>query len=327
MQLSAILVLCALAACGPDYQVPDPVDNDSSVSGGSQGSGDNNGNNDGGGDNTGGGTGGQQTTPGLLAADGDDAGTYSLITGCGYNYETPDNSGEHASAPFRHIRQRYDDVLKKNVFDFYIHIQNDDDRGLASVKDRQRNEIKTDAKSPKTMVAQEGETLRMTWKFRLPAGMLTTTSFCHIHQLKGIDNSAGNADVGHPMITYTCRSTSEGKQQFQVIYVGRTLEDGTVPGNDYFGKYDLADFLGQWVSVSETVTFSKNGSYHLVIYRVSDGKQLVKIDKTGVDLWRNGTTGLRPKWGIYRSFGNNRSLASQLRDEVLGFADFQIEKL
>ena len=324
MSISALFVLCALVACGPDYQVPDPVENGNTSTG--QPTGNSDGDGGGSGSDSGSGSGGSasQDTGGLLAADGNDDGTYDLITRCGYNYETPDNSGDHASAPFRHIRQRYDNVLQKNVFDFYIHIQNDDDRGLANVKDRQRNEIKTDAKSPESMVAQEGETLRMTWKFRLPAGMLTTTSFCHVHQLKGIDNSAGTADVGNPMITYTCRSTSGGKQQFQVIYVGRT-QDKT--GNVYLGKYDLADFLGQWVSVSETVTFGKNGSYHLVIYRVSDGKELVKIDRTGMDLWRDGTIGLRPKWGIYRSFGDNRSLASQLRDEVLGFADFQVQKV
>lgn len=199
-----------------------------------------------------------------------------------------------------------------------------DAQGLANVTDRQRNEIKTDGKSPAALVAQEGETLRMSWKFCLPEGMKTTTNFCHIHQLKGIDNSDGTADVSMPLITFTCRSLSSGKQQLQVIHVGRT-EDNT--GNEYLAKADLADFLGQWVSVSETVTFAGDGSYHLVIYRMSDGKQLMKVDKEHVDLWRSGTTGLRPKWGIYRSFGQNRSLAGQLRDEILHFADFYIEKL
>ena len=50
-------------------------------------------------------------------------------------------------------------------------------------------------------------------------------------------------------------------------------------------------------------------------------------DRKGIDMWRTGTTGMRPKWGIYRSFGEGRSLESQLRDETLHFADFRIEKL
>jgi len=64
----------------------------------------------------------------------------------------------------------------------------------------------------------------------------------------------------------------------------------------------------------------------LVITRLSDGKQLVKIEDKGRNFWRTGTTGMRPKWGIYRSVGSNGSLRSTLRDEVLLFADFEIEK-
>ena len=266
----------------------------------------------------------QELKEGMLYADGNDEGTYDLILARGYNIEAPDNSGEHATAPFRHIRQHVDEKLGRPVFDFYIHIQNDDDRGKTNITDRQRNEIKTDGKSPASMVAQEGETLRISWKFRLPEGFKTTTKFCHIHQLKGIDNAEGTADVGMPLITFTCRSLSSGKQQFQVIYNGRT-EDNT--GNVFLNKAELADFLGEWVTVTETVKFAKDGSYQLAIYRMSDSKKLVSVEKTGIDLWRNGTTGLRPKWGIYRSFGENRSLASQLRDEVLNFADFYIEKV
>ena len=310
------LALCA--ACSSGFVIPDPVP----------------GGNPGQGEDPSGGTGEesgeiidnppQELKEGMLYADGNDEGTYALILARGYNIEAPDESGAHAQNPFRHIRQHTDAQLGRPVFDFYIHIQNDDDRGKTNITDRQRNEIKTDGKSPAALVAQEGETLRISWKFRLPEGMKTTTKFCHIHQLKGIDNSENTADVGMPLITFTCRSLSSGKQQFQVIYNGRT-EDNT--GNVNYGKADLADFLGQWVTVTETVKFAKDGSYQLVIYRMSDGKQLVKADVPHIDMWRNGTTGLRPKWGIYRSFGENRSLASELRDEVLNFADFYIEKL
>ena len=57
------------------------------------------------------------------------------------------------------------------------------------------------------------------------------------------------------------------------------------------------------------------------------GKQLAKVDGAELDLWRTGCTGMRPKWGLYRNFGEGRSMASQLRDEVLKFADFDIRKL
>ena len=261
---------------------------------------------------------------GMLQADGNDAGTYELIISRGYMYETPDNSGEHASAPFRHIGQSYDSFLKKPVFDFYLHILNDDDRGKANITDRQRNEIKTDSHSPASMVAQRGEKLRITWKFRLPEGMKTTKKFSHVHQLKGIDNKEGTADVGLPLITFTCRSLSSGAQQFQIIHTAGKLEGAA---NTYLAKVNLADFLGEWVSVTETVTCDDKGSYSVVITRLRDNKELVNLNKVSVDLWREGTTGIRPKWGLYRNFGEGRSLAGELRDEVLHFADFRIESL
>lgn len=260
---------------------------------------------------------------GALYADGNDEATYELITRCGYNYETPDASGSHASAPFRHIRQVQDARLKKPVFQFYLHINEDDDRGLPNVKDRQRNEIKTDGHSPASLVAQQGETMHYSWKFKLPLFIKTTTKFAHIHQLKGIDNKEGTADVGLPLITFTLRSTSSGGQQFQIIHTSPTPMGSQAT---YLLKCDLNDFLGEWVEVEEKVKFDANGAYSVSIKRISDKKVLAKIENMPLHLWRDGTTGLRPKWGLYRSFGDKGSLKSQLRDEVLLFADFLIVK-
>ena len=257
---------------------------------------------------------------GTLVADGNDADTYKLITRSGYNYETPDQSGEHAKSPYRHIRQHYDETLGKYVFDFILHIQNDDDRGKTNITDRQRNEIKTDSKSPSDMVAQEGETLQMSWLFCLPQGMKTTSKFSHIHQLKGIDNAAGTADVSQPILTYTVRSVSGG-QQFQVLY--------NAPGasSEYLFRTDLAPFLGEWVRVVETVKFARKGTLSLRIERVRDGSVLAELSGVERDFRRDGAAGLRPKWGLYRNFGEGRSLADQLRDETLMFADFSIIKV
>lgn len=264
----------------------------------------------------------EPSTAGVLRADGNSAGTYALITRCGYNgVEAPDQSGCHTQ--IQHITQSYDEQLGKHVFHFQIHIAQDNDRNIASITDRQRNEIKTDAKSPASMVGQVGETMILKWKFRLPAGMKTTDKFCHVHQLKGIDNAAGTADVGNPVITFTARSLSNGKQQFQVIYVPPTAQGG---GNQYLSKVDLTDFLGEWVEVEERILCHDAGKYQTRITRIRDGKELVSIPSMSVAMWREGTTGMRPKWGIYRSFGSGGSLKAQLRDEILDFADFSIEK-
>lgn len=268
--------------------------------------------------------GGSEPAAGMLVADGDTPGTYALIRRSGYNYETPDISNAHAREPFQHIRQSYDEELGAYVFDFYIHIDIDDDRGLPNITDRQRNEIKTDAKSPASMVGQQGDEMIFRWKFRLPEEMKTTEKFCHLHQIKGIDNAEGTADVGNPLITFTARTLSNGKQQFQVIFVGPSSAS---TGNVYLARADLAEFLGRWVEVEERVVCGMQGSYRVSVKRLDDGRELVSVSETGLAMWREGAAGVRPKWGIYRSFGAGGSLKARLRDEVLRFADFSVEKV
>lgn len=262
-------------------------------------------------------------TEGILRADGDTERTYALITGCGYNYETPDTSNDHAAAPFRHIRQSWDAELQRYVFEFHIHIAIDDDRGKADITDRQRNEIKTDGHSPASMVGQQGDRMVHRWKFRLPEGMRTTQQFCHIHQIKGIDNAAGTADVSMPLITFTARTLSNGKRQLQVIYVPPTDRGG---GNEYLARADLDEFLGEWVEVEERIECGYEGSYEATVRRLRDGRELLRVAPVQAAMWRNGTTGMRPKWGIYRSFGKEGVLKPDLRDEVLLFADFEVKK-
>lgn len=266
-----------------------------------------------------------QQTAGILVADGNDADTYRLIRQCGYEEEVPDNSRDHSSAPFRHITQQEDDVLGRPVFVFHIHAMIDDDRGLADVTDRQRNEIKIGPKSPASLVAQEGETLVMKWKFKLPSGMKTTSKFTHIHQLKGIDNSAETADVALPLITLTCY-TSGGRQVMRLRYDDRTAVDGTSHVTSTLQETDLAPFLGQWVEAEEVARFGGNGAYRITIRRISDGKELFAYSNDNLDMWRTSSAGLRPKWGIYRYIGENREWQTQLRDEQLLFADFSVVK-
>lgn len=266
----------------------------------------------------------QQTT-GFLVADGNSAGTYSLIRSCGFEEEVPDNSRDHSTAPFQHITQQQDAVLGKPVFVFHIHAKIDDDRGKTNITDRQRNEIKTGPKSPASLVAQEGETLTMRWKFKLPEGMLTTKKFSHIHQLKGIDNKEGTADVGHPLMTLTCYSNGSA-QELRLNFEDRTARGDADQKVFVLKKTDLAPFLGEWVEAEEVARFGAEGTYRIVIKRISDGKVLFTYSNSNLDMWRTGSTGLRPKWGIYRYIGDDRTWEDQLRDEQLLYADFSVVK-
>jgi len=48
----------------------------------------------------------------------------------------------------------------------------------------------------------------------------------------------------------------------------------------------------------------------------------LSYSNTNSDMWRNGTTFVRPKWGIYRSLNT----PGDLRDETVLFNDFYIAK-
>lgn len=259
---------------------------------------------------------------GRLIADGNSAQTYKLMRACGFNHECPDSSRNHAAKHFQHITQVMDDELKKPVFVFHIHADIDDDRGKAKINDRQRNEIKTDSKSPASMIGQEGETIVMRWKFKLPEGFATTKKFSHIHQIKGVDNKQHTAEVGPPLLALVCYSKGDkGEQVLRLRHHNRHTNSSTT-----LAETDLAPFLGQWVEAEETITCGENGRYSIIIKRMKDGREMFKYNNENIDMWRTRCAGIRPKWGIYRHLGANRELASQLRDEQIRFADFSIEK-
>jgi acetyl esterase/lipase len=245
------------------------------------------------------------------------------LNAMGIHTESPDSSAYHANNHFTHIVKTFDKELNRDVYSFIIHAKGDDDRGKTEITNRQRNEVKTDNKSPENLWAKEGETLTMKWKMRLPEGMQTTKKFTHIHQLKGIDNRQHTADVGTPLLTLTCYSNSNGKgQQLRLRYNDRNIGSKAVT----LKAADLSDFLGRWVEIEETATFSANGAYSVVIRDVASGKVLFDYSDSGLDMWRTGAEGLRPKWGIYRWLGENREWENQLRDEELRYVDFEVIK-
>lgn len=262
---------------------------------------------------------------GNLVADGNSEQTYQLITASGYMYECPDVSRDHATFPFQHIQQVYDEDLARFAFQFFIHAKIDDDRGIEATTDRQRNEIKTWGKSPSFMVGQSGDSLEIRWKFKLPVGMLTTKKFTHVHQLKGIDNQQGTADVANPLVTFTCCTTGNGdtqRQEMQIRYVNR--EDGSIVR---LAEIDMSLLMGRWVDVVECVRIGEHGCYSLIISDVDTGNVLLRVKPTSCNLWCDKGEGVRPKWGIYRYIGEQRSLENELRDEELRFTDFSIRKV
>jgi len=228
---------------------------------------------------------------------------YARIIEKGYGEEAPDCLHKE-----RHIKEEWDAVLKKYVFAFILHKEIDGDR--CERVDRQRNEIKTYGPSPANMKAALGETHYYRWKFRLDKDFQPSPSFCHIHQLKAGDG----ADSGSPLITITPRYGTPDK--LQLIY---TPSSG-VSGGGTVKQVDLAPFKGEWIEAIEKVVYNDPGEYSLILKRVSDDAVLFEYESNKLDLWREGSTFMRPKYGIYRSINN----LAYLRDETVLFADISL---
>jgi MYXO-CTERM domain-containing protein len=226
----------------------------------------------------------------LTVADGPGGMDTYAILGQHFTIETPD-CGHHVP----HVTEAYDDVLKKNVFVFHLHVKTflDDDR--CGGKDRQRTEIRGKGAD---VTASQGETVYYRWKFKLPAGFQSSPNFCHIMQIK--------SDSAAPIMTLTPRNNAT------------IAMDGRLGAN---GSTALAPFIDTWMVASMKVTHASNGSWELTIRRISDGAMTFHYAGTG-NVW-DGNSPQDPKWGIYRSLNT----VSALRDEDdVRFADFCISK-
>src|ERR1035437_3906624 len=238
--------------------------------------------------------------------DADNTGdAYNRITSEGFAYEVPD-----CVHPVRHITEEWNKDLKKNAFVFAIHVTPDNDRCINF--DRQRTEMKTYDQSADSLKGFYGETVTFRWKFRLDSLFQPSTHFTHIHQIKPGDGP--NQD--NPVMTITPRYKSSGNK-LQVIFISPDSITTTLY------EVNLSPFLGVWVEAYEKLLNSDNGTYSLVIKRVSDESVLLSYTNNNLAMWRSGTTFNRPKWGIYRS---KLDSTLYLRDELVRFDDFSLDK-
>ncbi|MCC9064857.1 T9SS type A sorting domain-containing protein [Flavobacterium piscisymbiosum] len=243
-----------------------------------------------------------------LSADGP-GNTYELINSVfapGYDVtETPDCVHTKFG---RHIEEVWDTQLNKYVFKFHIHVTPDDDRCIKF--DRQRNEIKTYNQSPDNLIGTYGETVIYKWKFKLDAGFQPSNKFTHIHQIKAY----GGPHESIPVVSLITRGGSN--QKLQVMYSDSLVANEVASAS-------LSSFKGNWVEVTETITYGENGKYAVLIKKISDNSTLINYSNNNIRTWRDNADGIRPKWGIYRSLLSQE----QLRDEELLFADFSIQEI
>jgi len=246
-----------------------------------------------------------QSQPVTLNADGP-GNTYELINSVlapGYNVvEHPECTGGHPSFD-RHIVEVWDAELNANVFEFYSHVAEDNDRCINF--DRQRVEIKTYDQSPANLIGTLGETITYKWRFRLAAGFKPSASFTHIHQIKPV-----NGDDANPLITLTPRKGTTNKMELIHNNVTKVA------------IVDLSLFTGVWVEATEVIKVGANGTYSMVIKRVSDDVTILSYSNSNIMTIRPDNDFIRPKWGIYRSLNN----LGDLRDDSIRFNAFSIEE-
>lgn len=243
-----------------------------------------------------------------LSADGP-GNTYELINSVlapGYDVtETPDCVHNGFG---RHIEEVWDAQLNKYVFKFHIHVSPDNDRCIKF--DRQRNEIKTYNQSPDNLIGTYGETVIYKWKFKLDAGFQPSNKFTHIHQIKAY----GGPHESIPVFSLIPRGGSNPKLQ--------VMHSDSLVSNEV-ASASLSSFKGNWVEVTETITYAENGKYAITIKKISDNATLINYSSNNIRTWRDNADGIRPKWGIYRSLLSQE----QLRDEEVLFADFSIQEI
>jgi len=244
----------------------------------------------------------------LLDADGP-GDTYELITSVlapNYNpIEVPDCNHQEFGD---HIDEIFDDELNIHVFRFHIHTTPDNDRCINF--DRQRNEIKSYDQSPDNLLGIENEKVVYKWKFKLTEGFQSSPNFTHLHQLK----SVGGSLASMPMYTLTTRKSSPDRLELRYAETDDQIT---------LAKTDLAPLIGTWLEVTETIKYGIEGTYEIIIKRVSDGQTLFSYADDSIINWRPGADFVRPKWGIYRSLINEQDL----RDETVLFANFSVEEV
>ncbi len=247
-----------------------------------------------------------------LNADGP-GNTYELINSVfAPGYDVVETAECIHSAFGRHIAEVFDATLNQYVFEFYIHVTPDNDRCVVGVTDRQRIEIKTYDQSPDNLKGIVGETVTYKWKFKIPTGFQPSSNFTHIHQVKPV-----NGDDGNPMFTITLRKGTPNKLEVNHY-------DAALPTNNStkLVNVNMSSFENVWVEATETIKVGANGTYSMVIKRVSDNAVLVNYSNANIVTIRPDNDFIRPKWGIYRSLLS----VADLRDDALRFANFSIQE-
>ncbi len=208
-----------------------------------------------------------------------------------------------------HFKEFFDEEINSPVFQFETH--NASDNYKCENFKKYLHKIKFDAESPESLLGTAGETVTYTWKFKLDEKFLASTKKAmDIHQLKAV----GGSEEELPLFTLT---TIRGKKSSQL-----ELRYAEMDKQITLKSIDLALLKGQWVEVSETVTYGEIGAYTITIKSMNDDKILLDFSKDAIRTWKTDAEFIRPKWGLYRDLKD----VNDIRNETIRFANFNIKE-
>lgn len=207
-----------------------------------------------------------------------------------------------------HYNEIVDEELNRTVSQFQIHKTND----VEACKNfgTRFNEFKTIADAPKKLVGAEGETVTYSWKFKFNDNFEVIKNNIDIHQLKAVGGS--EADI--PLISLT--ATRKGRFESLELRYSEEREQTILE------TMDITNLKGQWIEVTETITYNEIGAYAITIETVNDGEVLLEYSDDATRTWRTDADVIRPKWGIYKE---SPGTDTDLEKSIL-FTDFNIEE-
>ncbi|QCX39227.1 T9SS type A sorting domain-containing protein [Aureibaculum algae] len=224
----------------------------------------------------------------------------------------PDNLVTHTSCNQNgfggHYNEIHDDELNIKVGQFQIH--KSDDTEACENFGTKFNEFETVSDAPKNLLGEAGETITYSWKFKFDDHFVVRNNNMDIHQLKAI----GGSEAEVPLFTLT----TSRKGRFESLELRYSEMDTQV----ILKSIDITNLKGQWIEVSETITYNEIGAYDISIKTLNDEKTVLEYNDDAIRTWKTDAEFIRPKWGIFKASVE----IDTTTEKKIFFSDFNIEE-
>ncbi len=169
----------------------------------------------------------------------------------------------------------------------------DNERNTAGTPTRQRNEISIINEAG---LCFYGQSMNHEWRMYIESQTHISSSFSHFAQL--LNNGAS-----HAALTLTGRRKN-GVELLQVLYTTDSKKDEVI------ASVSWADVIGRWLNIQFAYTCAEADEGTLYLRIDSEGKSLVEINNTDIDMW-HGSNNIddyqRFKFGYYRKIRDTTS--------------------